>query len=131
MVTLNWRLALAAFGILPVILLVTAHLSRRVRTAYRATRQTIGAVSAELQENISGVREVQAFAREQETIAEFRAVNQRNRDAHIKAGTLSAVFSPVLDVLSTIATAVVIGVAAIWPCATIPRWSQSASLWPS
>ncbi|MFO7698030.1 MAG: ABC transporter ATP-binding protein [Anaerolineae bacterium] len=110
MISLNWRLALAAFGILPVILLVTAHFSRRVRTAYRATRQTIGAVSAELQENISGVREVQAFAREQETIDEFRAVNQRNRDAHVKAGTLSAVFSPVLDVLSTIATAFVIGV---------------------
>jgi ABC-type multidrug transport system fused ATPase/permease subunit len=110
MISLNWRLALAAFGILPVILLVTAHFSRRVRTAYRATRQTIGAVSAELQENISGVREVQAFAREQETIDEFRAVNQRNREAHIKAGTLSAVFSPVLDVLSTIATAFVIGV---------------------
>lgn len=108
MVTLNWRLALAAFAILPVIVIATAYLSRRVRRAYRQTRQTIGDVSAELQENIAGVREVQAFAREQETMGEFRAVNERNRNAHVRAGTLSAVYAPVLDVLSTLALASVI-----------------------
>lgn len=108
MVSLNWRLAIAAFAILPVIVVATAYLSRRVRRAYRETRQTIGDVSAELQENIAGVREVQAFAREQETMGEFRAVNERNRNAHVRAGTLSAVYSPVLDVLSTLALACVI-----------------------
>ena len=109
MIALNWRLALASFAILPLILGATAYFSRRVRRAYRETRKTIGDVSAELQENISGIREVQAFARENETINEFRAVNLRNRDASVTAETLSAVFMPVLDVLSTLAAAVVIG----------------------
>ncbi len=109
MVTLNWRLALASFAILPIILAVTAYFSRRVRRAYRETRRTIGAVSAELQENISGIREVQAFARENETIGEFRAVNLRNRNAVVTAETIGALFMPVLEVLSTVAAAVVIG----------------------
>jgi ABC-type multidrug transport system fused ATPase/permease subunit len=109
MLALNWRLALASFAILPVILAATAYFSGRVRRAYRETRKTIGAVSAELQENISGIREVQAFARENETIGEFREVNRRNRNAVVNAETISALFMPVLDVLSTVAAAVVIG----------------------
>lgn len=109
MITLNWRLALASFAILPVILLVTVYFSRRVRRAFRETRKTIGAVSAELQENISGIREVQAFAREDETSGEFRSVNLQNRNAAVNAETISAAFMPVLDVLSAVASAVVIG----------------------
>jgi ABC-type multidrug transport system fused ATPase/permease subunit len=109
MISLNWRLALASYAVLPIILVATVFFSRRVRQAFRQTRKTIGEVSSELQENIAGVREVQAFAREQETSSEFREVNARNRAAHVRAETLASLFMPVLDVLSTVATATVIG----------------------
>lgn len=109
MVALNWRLALASYTVLPMILLLTIFFTRRVRRAYREARRTIGEVSAELQENIAGVREVQAFAREDETISEFRAVNARNRAANVRAETLSALYSPALDVLSIVALAIVVG----------------------
>ena len=109
MVALNWRLAAAAYAILPVIVAVTIFFSRRVRSAYRQTRKTIGDVSAELQENIAGVREVQAFARESATMTEFRTTNERNRAANVEAATLTSLFMPMLDVLGTIALAVVIG----------------------
>jgi ABC-type multidrug transport system fused ATPase/permease subunit len=109
MVALNWRLALASYAILPVILFITVSFSRRVRQAFRQTRKTIGEVSAELQENIAGVREVQAFHRESESLSEFQAVNARNRVANVQAETLIAGFMPLLDVLSTVALAVVIG----------------------
>ena len=109
MVALNWRLAAAAYAILPVIVAVTIFFSRRVRSAYRQTRKTIGDVSAELQENIAGVREVQAFARESATMTEFRTTNERNRAANVQAATLTSLFMPMLDVLGTIALAVVIG----------------------
>ena len=102
MVALNWRLALASYTVLPMILLLTIFFTRRVRRAYREARRTIGEVSAELQENIAGVREVQAFAREDETISEFRAVNARNRAATC-APALSALYSPALDMLSIVA----------------------------
>jgi len=109
MIALNWRLALVSYAMLPVMLLVTFSFSRRVRHAFRQTRQTIGQVSAELQENIAGVREVQAFAREADTLTEFRAVNERNRMANVQAETLMSAFMPILDILSTMATAIVVG----------------------
>ena len=109
MVALNWRLALASYTVLPLILVVTVFFTRKVRRAYREARKTIGEVSAELQENIAGVREVQAFARETRTIGEFREVNARNRAANVQAETISALYSPALDVLSILALAIVIG----------------------
>lgn len=109
MVSLNWRLALASYAVLPLVVLVTWQFMRRSRRAFRQTRKTIGDVSAELQENISGVREVQAFSRESATLEEFRAINERNRSANVTAETLASFFMPLLDVLSTLAMAVVIG----------------------
>ncbi|NLG48643.1 MAG: ABC transporter ATP-binding protein [Chloroflexi bacterium] len=109
MISLNWRLALASYTALPLVLLLTLVFSRRVRSAYRQTRRTIGEVSAELQENISGVREVQAFSRESHTMQEFQEVNARNRTANVQAETLSSFLMPALDVLTTIALAIVTG----------------------
>jgi len=109
MLKLNPRLALASFTILPVMFLATTVFSKRARVAYRRTRQTIGKVSAELQENIAAVREVQAFSREEANVDEFEAVNASNRDANVQAESLLSAFSPALDVLSTIALAIVAG----------------------
>jgi ATP-binding cassette subfamily B multidrug efflux pump len=109
MLVLNWQLALASFAILPVMVLTTTVFSRRARTAFRRTRQTIGEVSAELQENIAAVREVQAFAREDENVAEFDELNAANRDANVQAQSILSAFSPTLDVLSTVALAIVAG----------------------
>ncbi len=109
MLGLNWRLALVSFTVLPVMFLTTTVFSRRARAAFRRTRQTIGKVSAELQENIAAVREVQAFAREDANVAEFKAINAANRDANVQAQSVLSAFSPTLDVLSTIALAIVAG----------------------
>jgi ABC-type multidrug transport system fused ATPase/permease subunit len=110
MFLLNWRLTLAAFAVLPLVVVATVLFSRRVRHAYRRTRQTIGAVSTELQENIAGVREVQAFSRERASLDEFQVVNERNRSANVQAQTLTSAFMPLLEVMTTIAIAAVIGV---------------------
>jgi len=109
MVSLRWDLALASFAILPLMIFATSAFARRARKAFRRTRETIGDVSSELQENIAGVREVQAFARERTNVAEFRQVNRANRDANVQAQTLTSAFSPALDVLSTAALALVLG----------------------
>ncbi len=109
MLALNWRLALASFLILPAMVAATVFFSRRARAAFRRTRKTIGQVSAELQENIAGVREVQAFAREGANVAQFDLVNAANRDANVEAQSIISAFSPTLDVLSTIALAIVAG----------------------
>jgi ATP-binding cassette subfamily B multidrug efflux pump len=109
MFSLSWQLALASLTVLPVMILATTVFSRQTRTAFRRTRQTIGEVSAELQENIAAVREVQAFAREEANVAEFETVNAANRDANVQAESILSAFSPALDVLSSIALAIVAG----------------------
>jgi len=109
MFTLQWDYALVSFSLLPVMIVATTLFARRARTAFRKTRKTIGDVSAELQENIAGVREVQAFARERTNVAEFRQINRANRDANVQAQTLTSAFSPTLDVLGTVAQAIVFG----------------------
>jgi ATP-binding cassette, subfamily B, multidrug efflux pump len=109
MVVLNPQLALVSFTILPVMAAVTVYFGGRSRTAFRTTRQTVGSVTADVQEEIIGVREAQAFNRTEENIARFRTRNAANRDANIQAVAITSAFSPTIDVLSTLATAIVIG----------------------
>jgi len=109
MAGLNMRLALASFTVLPFMLLTTTVFSHHAFRAFRRTRETIGQVSAELEEKISGVREVQAFSREGASQARFAELSAANRDANVQAVGITSAFTPALDVLSTIATAIVVG----------------------
>jgi ATP-binding cassette subfamily B protein/subfamily B ATP-binding cassette protein MsbA len=109
MLFLNWNLALACFTIIPVMLFLTSFFARRARHAFRRTRETVGDVTAGVQEDIMGVREAQAFNRTEENIARFRRRNAANRDANVQAVAITSAFAPAIDVLSTLATALVIG----------------------
>jgi ATP-binding cassette, subfamily B, multidrug efflux pump len=109
MLFLNWNLALACFTIIPIMLFLTSFFARRARHAFRLTRETVGDVTAGAQEDITGVREAQAFNRTEENIARFRRRNAANRDANVQAVAITSAFAPAIDVLSTLATALVIG----------------------
>jgi len=110
MIAMEPRLALLAFSVLPLMILITVWFSRRARVAYRETRQRIGDVVGDLAENISGMRVIQAFAQEETTQERFEEVNRANRDAYISAISLSFVFLPAADVLSMAAMGIVLWV---------------------
>jgi ATP-binding cassette subfamily B multidrug efflux pump len=109
MLILDWRLALVCFTIIPVMLLTNVFFARRARSAFRTTRETVGDVTAGLQEEIVGVREAQAFNRTEANIERFRERNAANRAANVQAVAVTSAFAPAIDVLSTLSTAVVIG----------------------
>ncbi len=109
MFVLQWNLALASFLIIPIMLLLTAFFARRARRAFRVTRQTVGDVTANLQEDIVGVREAQAFNRTEANIERFRERNAANRAANVEAVAITSAFAPTIDVLSTLSIALVIG----------------------
>ena len=109
MLFLDFRLALVCFLIIPAMLLTTSLFARRARRAFRQTRQTVGDVTAGLQEEIVGVREAQAFNRVEANIARFRERNAANRTANVQAVAVTSAFAPAIDVLSTLAIALVIG----------------------
>ena len=110
MLTLNWVYALVSISVLPLMALATWWLSAQARKAFRVTRQEIGNVNAELQENIAAVREVQAFSREDANIEAFQQSNAANRDANVKAVSYTSALSPVLEALGYVAIAIVVTV---------------------
>jgi len=109
MLVLNVRLALVSFTIIPVMLFATGLFARRARRAFRTTRETVGDVTAGVEREIIGVREAQAFARTKMNVQRFRELNAANRDANVQAVAVTSAFAPAIDVLSTLATAIVIG----------------------
>jgi len=93
--------------------ITTLWFSNEARKAFRVTRQSIGEVNAELEEGISGVREVQAFSREETNIEQFRQSNAVNRDANIKAVAYTSALAPALEALGFLGIAIVVGVGGV------------------
>lgn len=108
LLTMSPKLALYTFALLPVMVIVTLVFAHRVRGAYLHTRETIAQVAASFQEGISGVRVVQAFAREQVSQERFDEVNLGNLQANLWAVTLSSAFPPVVEIIAMLATATVL-----------------------
>ncbi len=107
---LNWAYALVSLAVVPLMVVATLWFSGQARRAFRRTRKEIGNVNAELEESISGVREVQAFSREEANIESFQATNAKNRDANIRAVAFTAALSPTLEALGYAALGLVAGV---------------------
>src|ERR1019366_1448291 len=76
MLWMNWRLALVAFSVLPLIFFVTQWFRRNVRDSYRTVRGLIARINAFLQENITGMSTVQLFRREQTNYARFHTIDR-------------------------------------------------------
>lgn len=107
---LDWRLALATLAVLPLMAGATAWFRLRSNRAYRRVRERLGLVTATLAEDISGMRVVQSFTREPTSQATFRGVNERYRAANYETVVLNGIYFPAVDVLASVATAVVLGV---------------------
>ena len=106
---LDWRLALATCSVIPLMAVATALFRTRSARAYAAVRERLGLVTATLAEDIAGMRIVQAFTREQPAFENFRAVALHYRDANMQTIVLNGIYFPVVDLLSTVALAVVLG----------------------
>lgn len=109
MFLLNWRLALASCVVIPLMFATTSFFSQLARRAFRKTRETIGDVSANLQEDIAGVKVAQAFNRVEVNRSRFAERNRANRDANVGASAVTAAFFPAMDLLSALAISIVAG----------------------
>jgi ATP-binding cassette, subfamily B, multidrug efflux pump len=107
MITRNVVFALLSMVVTPLMAIVTVWFSDQARKAFRRSRKELGAVNAELQENISAVREVQAFNRAEENIEQFKTVNAANRDANVKAVAFTSALNPTLEAFGYIALMIV------------------------
>jgi ATP-binding cassette subfamily B protein len=96
MLVQDWRLALAVYTILPIFFGVIIHFSRRMNRAVDEKQSQMGRLNARLQENITGIRIVKAFAMEEEEMRRFDAENRRMFEKDLKVGLLQVHLNPIL-----------------------------------
>jgi ATP-binding cassette, subfamily B, multidrug efflux pump len=105
MLLADWRLALAAFAVIPFVWLVSHVFRLRVRNAYREIRTRLARINAFLQERLAGMRVVQLFGRERWEASRFDRLNREHLDAHLKSITVYALYFPAIEVLTSVALA--------------------------
>ncbi len=108
MLATDWRLALVAFAVMPVMLLAAMTFRRHVRTSFREIRRRVARLNAFLQEHLNGLRVIQLFGREEAEAAAFARVNREHLQAHLRSITVYAIFFPVVEFLTSVALALLL-----------------------
>ncbi len=110
LVWMDWRLALTAFSVLPLVLIVTQWFRGNVRESYRSVRTWIARINAFLQERITGMGAVQLHRRESRDFEAFDEIDRQHRDANVESIFYYAVFYPAIELVSALAASLVIWV---------------------
>lgn len=106
---MSWELTLLALLVMPFIVVASIRFQRDSNEAYLTVRERIGENLSSLQENIAGVRVIQAYAREPEQNRRFRIVNRNLYDAHLHSVKVSTWYFGVVEFCGVLATAIAIG----------------------
>lgn len=105
---INWKLALLTCFPIPFILVSGVIFAKVVRPFFKASQKVMGELNAKLQDNISGIHEIQSFGQQKEEAVSMRAVNDRQVAAMLKALRAGAIFHPTVEFISSIGTVLVI-----------------------
>jgi len=109
LLTINWKLALITCAPIPLIMASGVIFAKKVRPFFQASQKKMGELNGKLQDNLSGVHEIQSFGREG---YETDRVNEKNFDhvhAMLHALKISAVFHPSVEFISSLGTILVVG----------------------
>lgn len=104
----NWQLALITFAVLPLLVAATLIFRKKVREVYRQVRIRLARLNAFLQEHITGMSVVQLFSREKPTYLRFDEINGKLKQSHFRSVYLYAVFFPTVELIETVAIALLI-----------------------
>ncbi|MBI4164516.1 MAG: ABC transporter ATP-binding protein, partial [Acidobacteria bacterium] len=108
MLSINWKLALLTFAVLPLIAVVTMLFRRFVRDSYRRIRVAIARINAYLQEHITGMTVLQLFNREERSFEEFEKVNRAHMEAYKDSILAYGLFYPAVEFLGVLAVAIIL-----------------------
>ena len=108
MLIMDWRLALASFAVIPFVVIVSGLFRRGVRDTYRDIRVRLARINSFLQERLTGMRIVQLFGQERSEAERFDALNRSHLDANLKSITVYALYFPAIELLTSIALAILI-----------------------
>ena len=108
LLALDVQLGLISLSVIPVLMVFLAFWQGYAARAFIRTRIAIAVVNSNLNENVSGVRVVQSLRRERENLAHFARLNRENLEANLDAARQQAIVMPVVEVLSSLATVLVL-----------------------
>ena len=108
MLTINWRIALMTFAVLPLIVMTTMAFRRVVRESYRRIRTALARINAYLQEHLSGIAVVQLLNREERSFEEFETINRDHLKAYKDSILAYGLFYPAVEYFGVIAVAIVL-----------------------
>src|SRR6476660_3053945 len=108
MLIMDWRLALASFAVIPFVVIVSGLFRKGVRETYREIRVRIARINSFLQERLTGMRIVQLFGREKREANRFDELNRSHLDSQLKSITIYALYFPAIELLTSIALAILI-----------------------
>jgi len=110
LIWMDWRLALAAFSVLPLIAWITHWFRVNARESYRTVRTWIARINAYLQERITGMATVQLYRREQRDFDAFDEIDRKHRDANVQSIFYYAVFYPAVELVGALAASLILWV---------------------
>jgi len=109
MLYLSPRLFAATFVVLPALFVVTFVLGKKLKDVYRKVREATGKITANLAENINGIRVVQAFNRQDRNLSEFDGLNRDNFNKEIRAAKLHVAYRGAMDVIGVAGIIIIFG----------------------
>ncbi len=108
LVAMDWRLALMAFLVLPLVILAAFGFAKQVRDVFRELRVKVAEINTRFSEMISGIKVIQTFRRESDNFEAFARLNHDNYLAGMRQINIFAVFMPIIEMLGITAIAIVI-----------------------
>jgi len=108
MLIMDWRLALASFAVIPFVVMVSGLFRKGVRETYRDIRVRVARINSFLQERLTGMRIVQLFGQEKREARRFDELNRSHLDAQLKSITIYALYFPAIELLTSVALAILI-----------------------
>lgn len=108
MFSMDWRLSFIALIPFPVLILATYYFKESVNKSFIKVRNAVASLNAFVQEHITGMQIVQAFAAEDREFEKFRKINKEHRNANIKAIFAYSVFFPIVEIVLAISTALIV-----------------------
>lgn len=116
----NWQLTLICLAPFPIMIIATYYFKESVNKSFISVRNAVASLNAFVQEHITGMQVVQAFAAEDREMNKFKKINAEHRNANIKAIFAYSVFFPVVEVVLALSTGLLVWWIAGKPDATSP-----------
>jgi subfamily B ATP-binding cassette protein MsbA len=112
LLALDWRLALIVLVLLPIMAIAMRRFNRRARPIYRQARDRLGDINAQLQDNLAGIRVIQAFGREEAELERFRTISDHYYQERVRAIRTWSTFFPTFSFVAALGGTLVLGIGA-------------------